>query len=172
METTDESAPCQHTHLFISGLTRDEQVGALYGAGIGIIDMARDEVVGVHRFFVAWFRSELPDDDRSFARFADATHRDFSMVTSATGDILGRNEVLGFVRRAHGSRSSGFEIDIRAFAARAAGPDAALVTYEEWQFDGDELLSARTSTAYFVADPSAPEGVAWRHLHETLHPAA
>ena len=25
-ETTDESAPCQHTHLFISGLTRDELV--------------------------------------------------------------------------------------------------------------------------------------------------
>ena len=146
-------------------------MGPVYGARIDIIDMARDEIVGVHRFFVAWFRGELPDDDRSFARFAEATHRDFSMVTSATGEILGRDEVLGFVRQAHGSRSSEFAIEIRSFAAHAAGPDTALVTYEEWQFDGDALPSARTSTAYFVADPSAPQGVAWRHLHETLHPA-
>jgi hypothetical protein len=131
--------------------------------------MALSETTGVHDFFADWFHGSVPDTDAAYARFADALHPDFSMVVT-TGVALDRAAVLGFVRGAHGSRPDTFHIGIRNFTARLTSPDAALVTYEEWQFDGDEVLTARTSTAYFVADPSAPEGVAWRHLHETLHP--
>lgn len=140
----------------------------MYVAGIDITHTANAEIVGVHDFFAAWFQGDVPDIDEAYARFADALHPDFTMVVT-TGVVLDRQAVLGFVRNAHSSRSADFRIEIREFESRAVGADSALVTYEEWQFEGDELLSARTSTAYFVTDPAAPLGVAWRHLHETLH---
>lgn len=140
-----------------------------YVAGIDITDQALAEVVGLHDFFSVWFRADLPATDEVYTRFADALHPAFSMVVT-TGVVLDRGTVLGAVRSAHGSRPDAFHIAVRNFEARVTGDDALLATYEEWQFDGDELLTARTSTAYFVADPAAPEGVAWRHLHETLHP--
>jgi hypothetical protein len=141
----------------------------MYVAGIDITELTRNEVEGLHDFFVAWFRGDVPDTDDVYARFTDATHTDFTMVVTV-GQTLDRGAVLGFVRGAHASRSADFRIEIREFEARVVVADCALVTYEEWQFEGDQLLSTRTSTAYFVTDPAAPLGVSWRHLHETSHP--
>ena len=55
---------------------------------------------------------------------------------------------------------------------RAVAEDTALVTYEEWQFAGDHLLNRRTSTAYFSRASAAPNGVVWRHLHESMFESA
>ena len=139
-----------------------------YLAAIDLVSLAHDEIVELHDFFVEWFTDRVPDTDEAYARFADATHPEFTMVVTV-GQTLDRDAVLGFVRRAHSSRSGDFRIEIRGFEPRVVGDDVVLVTYEEWQFDGDDLLSARTSSAYFVTDPSAPLGISWRHLHETLH---
>ncbi len=104
-----------------------------------------------------------------FARFTSALHPDFSMVVPS-GEILDRDTVVGLVRGADASadRTAPIRIEIRNLADRVVGDDFALVTYEEWQFAGEQLLNGRTSTACFVPAPAAPNGVAWRHLHETL----
>jgi hypothetical protein len=123
----------------------------------------------LHEFFVAWFNGVLDDDDATFARLADVLHPDFSMVTPS-GEWVDRAGVLAQLRGAHASAdaSAPVRIEIRNLVHRVVGDDAALVTYEEWQFAAGRLLNGRTSSAYFVRAQAAPNGVLWRHLHETL----
>jgi hypothetical protein len=111
----------------------------------------------------------LADTDDVFTRFTSALHPDFSMVVPS-GEILDRDTVVDLVRGAHASadRTAPIRIEIRNLADRFVGGELALVTYEEWQFAGDRLLNGRTSTACFVLAPASPNGVEWRHLHETL----
>jgi hypothetical protein len=134
-----------------------------------LIASSRAEVVGLHEFFVDWFNDELADTDTMFARFSSALHPDFSMVVPS-GEILDRDRVVGLVRAAHASADSAapIRIEIRNVVGRLVGDDVVLVTYEEWQFAGEQLLNGRTSTACFVPAPAAPNGVVWRHLHETM----
>jgi hypothetical protein len=124
-------------------------------------------VVGLHDFFVEWFNDTVDDTDAVFARVATVLHPDFSMVVPS-GETIDRDVVLDLVRAAHASAEGAapVRIEIRSLVDRAVTDDAALVTYEEWQFAGDRLQNRRTSTAYFVG--MAPNGVVWRHLHETL----
>ena len=104
-----------------------------------------------------------------FARFTSALHPDFAMVVPS-GEILDRHAVVGLVRAAHASVDSAapVRIEIRNVVERLVGDDVVLVTYEEWQFTGEQLLNGRTSTACFVPSAAAPNGVVWRHLHETM----
>ncbi len=126
-------------------------------------------MVGLHDFFVEWFNDTVDDTDAVFARVATVLHPDFSMVVPS-GETIDRDVVLDLVRAAHASAEGAapVRIEIRSLVDRAVTDDAALVTYEEWQFAGDRLQNRRTSTAYFVGSPMAPNGVVWRHLHETL----
>jgi hypothetical protein len=104
-----------------------------------------------------------------FARFTSALHADFAMVVPS-GEILDRDAVVGLVRAAHASADGAapVRIEIRNLVERLVGDDIVVVTYEEWQFAGEQLLNGRTSTACFVPAASAPNGVVWRHLHETM----
>jgi hypothetical protein len=126
-------------------------------------------VVGLHEFFVDWFNGVLADTDAAFARVAEVLHPDFSMVVPS-GETLDRAAVLGWVRGAHATAevTAPVRIEIRSLVDRVVGDDAALVAYEEWQFVGERLQNGRSSTAYFVRAPAAPNGVVWHHLHETL----
>jgi hypothetical protein len=123
----------------------------------------------LHEFFVDWFNDALEDTDAAFGRVASVLHPDFSMVMPS-GEILDRDIVLGLLRAAHASAdiAAPVRIEIRSLVDRVVSDDAALVTYEEWQFAGDRLLNRRTSTACFIRAPAAPNGVVWRHLHETV----
>jgi hypothetical protein len=136
---------------------------------IDVAASARAEVVGLHEFFVDWFNDAVEDTDAAFARVASALHPEFSMVTPS-GEVLDQNEVLRLLRAAHASadRAAPVRIEIRSFVDRLVDDDMALVTYEEWQFAGDRLVNRRTSTAFFRRAAAAPNGVVWRHLHETM----
>ena len=126
-------------------------------------------MVGLHEFFVDWFNDDLEDTDTAFARVVEVLHPSFSMI-DPSGQTLDRAVVLGGLRRAHATADANapVRIEIRNLVDRVVGDDAALVTYEEWQFAGDRLLNGRSSTAYFVRGSGAPNGVLWHHLHETM----
>jgi hypothetical protein len=91
-----------------------------------------------------------------------------------SGETLDRDIVLRELRAAHASADAAapVRIEIRGFVDRVVTDAAALVTYEEWQFAADVLQNRRTSTALFIPAPAAPNGVVWRHLHETLFASA
>lgn len=127
------------------------------------------EVRELHEFFVDWFNAAVENTDGVFRRVESALHRDFSMVLPS-GTAIVRETVLQQIRSAHGNagddRRSG--IEIVEIVTHTDGVDSALVSYEERQFAGGALHNRRTSTAYFVVAPDAPNGVQWRRLHETL----
>jgi hypothetical protein len=133
---------------------------------IDLVAAARAEVVGLHEFFVGWFTGALAADDAVFAQFGEALHPDFSMVVPS-GEMLDREAVVASVRRAHASAGDSFRIEVRDVVDRMVGEDAVLVTYEEWQFVGGQVVNRRTSSAWLVGCADAPRGVQWRHLHET-----
>lgn len=87
-----------------------------------------------------------------------------------SGETLDRDTVLRLVRAAHASADGAapVRIEIRNLIDRVVGDDVVLVTYEEWQFMGERVQNGRTSTACFIPAPAAPNGVLWRHLHETM----
>jgi hypothetical protein len=131
------------------------------------VSAARDEVVGLHEFFVEWFTGVLEDTDVVFARFADVMHPEFSMIVPS-GGLLDRETVVGSVRAAHATADASFGIEIRDVVDCVVWDDAVLVTYEEWQLVGDRVDNCRVSTVLFVRAPTSSNGVQWRHLHETF----
>jgi hypothetical protein len=82
-----------------------------------------------------------------------------------SGAMLTGPGVVAMLQSARGSRAQGFAIRIEVQDARKLG-DLALILYDEHQDIGG-ATTLRRSSALFSADASAPEGVVWRHLHET-----
>ncbi|MHA1538338.1 MAG: hypothetical protein ACTSUD_12335, partial [Alphaproteobacteria bacterium] len=122
-------------------------------------------------FFVDWLSGALANTAQAFARCAGALAEDFVLI-GPHGQATSRKILLGQLESAHGAHANSDP----AFAIRIEKPtlvhqwaDQALFTYEEWQDGarGAKGGTGRISTALFVRQPSAPTGVAWRHLHET-----
>jgi hypothetical protein len=131
-------------------------------------DRCETEIVGLHRFFVRWYRGELDATGEDFARVSDVLTEDFRMV-NPDGVVVARSELLTGLRRNHGSRSESFDIRIENVSYRPVGRSAAAVTYEEWQTEGGRARG-RVSTAIFREHSSTPNGVEWLHVHETWLP--
>ena len=130
----------------------------------------RVEIVELHEFFTDWLSGSLDNSAVDFSRFTAATHPQFTMVIPS-GQLLDKAGVTEGLRSAHGSRMRrDFRIEIRSIAERMLTDESAVISYEEWQFENGAPRSARTSTVVFVPAGHAPNGVAWRHLHETLLP--
>ena len=140
-----------------------------YRCAIDLSDAARAEVRGLHEFLVEWFTSTVADTDAAFARFSGVLHPQFAMIVPS-GELLDRESVLTSIRAAHGSADPGFAIEIRGMQDRFVHGDHVLLTYEEWQYDGEQLRNGRISTAHLVPAPDAPSGLQWQHLHETFLP--
>ena len=122
------------------------------------------EIKELHAFFVAWFTGAIPRTDANFARFIGAITLDFALI-SPGGALLEREALVTWVWDAHGSRSR-FKIWIENFHLRRQLGGMAVATYEEWQ-ETDDGVTARLSTAVFLADARTPNGVRWLHVHET-----
>jgi hypothetical protein len=82
------------------------------------------------------------------------------------GAVQDRAAILAMLRAARAARPGDFAITIEMGIAQDLAPGTVLVTYDEGQVIGPRH-TLRRSTAVFTADPAAPEGVVWRHLHET-----
>lgn len=124
---------------------------------------AEAEVFALHAFLVDWFagRGEAAGPDRADAAF----HTDFFRV-APDGMAQDRADVVAMIARGRASLGSDFEIDIALEAAMPVAQDVVLLRYVEHQATA-AWRTARRVSALLVADPSAPEGVAWLWLHET-----
>ncbi|MBE2240152.1 MAG: DUF4440 domain-containing protein [Caldilineaceae bacterium] len=125
---------------------------------------AIQEVIDLHTFFEAWLDGALPESDAAFARFAATTDPHFILI-GPDGKVLDRDGVAAWIRRAHGTRR-GFRLWTTDHLIRYEDGDCTLVTYLEWQ-TRDGVTTCRTSTALLITHAAAPNGLQWRHVHET-----
>jgi len=132
--------------------------------GTSLLSRASAEVVDLHRFFVDWF-DKRRCDTADFSRFERVMGEDFSMVVPS-GQLLDRAAVLGHVKASRGTFDGDFAISIEDIRPAWQSGDVIVLTYVEAQQRAGQASRRRSSTI-FTANSSAPNGVEWRHLHET-----
>lgn len=125
---------------------------------------AIQEVIDLHTFFEAWLGGARPETDADFARFTAATDPGFTLI-GPDGAMMAAEAIAGWIRHAYGTRP-GFRLWTTDHQLRYVDDACALVTYLEWQ-TRDDVTTCRISTALFVVAPDAPNGLTWRHVHET-----
>lgn len=129
-----------------------------------LFSRAGAEVVGLHRFFVDWFVAARADAV-DFSRFEDVMGEGLTMI-APSGQILDRDAVIDHVRSSRATCDDGFAISIEDIRPGWQTEGAIVVLYVEAQLRGGKH-SRRQSSAVFTTSSSAPNGVEWRHLHET-----
>ncbi|KAA3451902.1 hypothetical protein C7I87_04490 [Mesorhizobium sp. SARCC-RB16n] len=129
-----------------------------------LFSRASAEVMDLHRFFVDWFVAARADKV-DFRRFETAMGDGFSMVPP-DGHVLDRDAVVDHVRSSRATCDDGFAISIEDIRPGWQTADTIVVLYVEAQLRGGKR-SRRQSSAVFTTSTSAPNGVEWRHLHET-----
>jgi hypothetical protein len=129
-----------------------------------LFSKASAEVIDLHRFFVDWFVAARADK-ADFSRFETVMGEGFSMI-APSGHILDRDAVVEHVRSSRASCDDGFAISIEDIRQGWQDADTIVVFYVEAQLRGGKH-SRRQSSAVFTTSSSAPNGVEWRHLHET-----
>ena len=131
---------------------------------MSLFDKARTEIVALHRFFVEWY-DRATADGADFDRFERAMGNGMRMIPPS-GAILDREAIVGYVRANKGAFDGDFDIEVTNINSVWEDSHAVLVSYVEWQ-RRDGATTARLASAFFIENPSAPNGVEWRHLHET-----
>ena len=102
--------------------------------------------------------------------FERAMGADMHMIPPS-GAVLARDQVITHVRANRGAFDDDFAIEIADIRPAWQAGDAIVVTYIEKQRRAGKA-TARRASALFTGNPSAPNGVEWRHLHETWMQAA
>ena len=129
-----------------------------------LLACAKAEIIGLHEFFVHWFTAGS-DDAVDFQRCERAFADGFTQI-APDGVPHDRAAIIARLMTAKNSLKTGFSINITAITPLWQNEHALLAGYVEQQLlDGKH--TQRRSTALFVQQTSAPNGVAWRHLHET-----
>jgi len=129
-----------------------------------LFSRASAEVVDLHRFFVDWFvpaRADTVD----FGRFEAVMGEGLTMI-APSGAVLDRDAVIDHVRQSRASCDEAFAISIEDIRPGWQAGDMIVVLYVEAQLRGGKH-SRRQSSAVFTTNSSTPNGVEWRHLHET-----
>jgi hypothetical protein len=129
-----------------------------------LFSRASTEIVDLHRFFVDWFVAARADAV-DFGRFEAVMGEGLTMI-APSGAVLGRDEVVDHVRQSRATCDDGFAIAIEDIRPGWQTDDTIVVLYVEAQLRGGKL-SRRQSSAVFTTSSLAPNGVEWRHLHET-----
>ena len=137
-------------------------------------DPVAKEVIQLHEFFEDWFRGNCNDTDRVFKRrLLSRMDIDFHIILPNGENYYG-DQFWPAMREQHGANPD-FEISLRNFSRKLQiGRKTFVVNYEEWQKNAKNSRPAnngRISTAVFVVDNTAPNGVKWVHVHETWLPA-
>ncbi|TPL84820.1 DUF4440 domain-containing protein [Mesorhizobium sp. B2-3-14] len=129
-----------------------------------LFSQASAEVVALHRFFVDWFVASRADKV-DFGRFEAVMGEGLTMIAPG-GQILDRDAVIDHVRSSRATCDDGFAISIEDIRPGWQNGDTIVVLYVEAQLRAGKH-SRRQSSAVFTTRSSAPNGVQWRHLHET-----
>jgi len=136
-------------------------------------DPIAKEIIELHEFFEDWFRGDCKNTDNVFEkRLMSRMDIDFYIVLPS-GDCFYGEQFWPEMRKAHGTNPD-FKISLRNFVRKLQiGRKTVVANYEEWQKDAANSKPAnngRVSTAVFVSDSKAPNGVKWVHVHETWLP--
>lgn len=123
----------------------------------------RTEVDQLHRFFQALFLAEIDSIDRADTAFGS----DFSFV-GPDGARSGRDVVLAQLEAGRG-HSSHLRIEIEGHRTIVETDSLIVAEYIEVHHLA-EGGNRRRSTVVFDIDPTGPNGVRWRHVHETFLP--
>ncbi len=136
---------------------------------------ALDEIVALHQFFEDWLGGKSPpersmnESHSAFAEFERTLAPTFSMVTPS-GNTLDRVPLVQHLRKASGSRPN-LVIAIKNVTALATEGSLALVRYEEWQRDSEDVRG-RSSVAVLEPSLLGPRGWIWRFVQETWLPGS
>ena len=129
-----------------------------------LFDRVSTEIVELHVFFVDWYdKSTCGSTD--FSRFDRVMGPGMRMIPPS-GDMLDRDAVVGYVRDNRGTFDGDYAIEIADIRPAWEANGAIAVTYIEKQ-QRRGISTARRASALFTESSSAPNGVEWRHLHET-----
>lgn len=131
---------------------------------ISLFERASAEVIAFHRFFVAWYDAATAGKT-DFGRCEQVFGQGFHMIPP-TGRIFDREATIDLIRSNRGSFNGGFSIEIEDIRCGWEATDTIVVTYIEAQVRAGKS-SRRQASALFTSSSSAPNGVEWRHLHET-----
>ena len=130
------------------------------------------EILGLHRFFEAWFNAGFADEDRGFRRFTDVMAPGF-VIVSPRGVATALSELGRELRQAYGAwKHDGddpWTIQVEDVKLRHQHGDVALLTYVEKQHARGHD-TARLSTVLMERHDPTPNGVRWLHVHETWTP--
>ncbi|MGX9117422.1 DUF4440 domain-containing protein [Mesorhizobium sp. BHbsci] len=129
-----------------------------------LLSRASAEIVDLHRFFVDWF-DRASADRVDFSRFERVMGDGFCMV-APSGQVLDRKAVLDHIKASRATCDGDFAISIEDIRAGWQAGDTIVISYVEAQQRAGKH-SRRRSSAVFTTSSSAPNGVEWRHLHET-----
>lgn len=124
----------------------------------------RTEIEELHAFFEDWIGGTVEATDDEFGRLEARMSDDFTFVPPS-GEVMSREEIVGAVKQAHGSRA-GLRIRIDDLRLLHASGSCLVAAYREWQEAAGER-TGRASTVVFRRDEAAPRGLAWLHVHET-----
>jgi len=126
------------------------------------------EVRELHRFFQDWYRGDL--EDEAFRRFSRVMGEGFEIILP-DASVLPREAIIDAVRARKGADA---EAELWISNVRLVHSEAQFVvaTYEEWQGRDGRDARGRLSTVVFTRDDSMPNGLVWRHVHETWLPEA
>lgn len=125
--------------------------------------LAEAEVVMRHAFFVDWFTGKA--DEQAMADCARSFSPDFRMVWPDAAEH-DRDPVVALLTGMRGTKGDEYAIEIKMRHAVLYSPELVLITFDEhqWTAEGKNL---RRASALFSPDDGAPNGVVWRHLHQT-----
>lgn len=138
-------------------------------SGMDLSNLLQDgtrEITEVHQFFQEWFRGETTEE--AFPRFDQALDSGF-VIIGPGGRALDRGTIIEAVHRQHGADPEAV-IEVRNVVLRMETETTAVFTYEEWQRQPDGTMRGRLSTVVFAREARAPNGLRWRHVHETWLP--
>lgn len=118
------------------------------------------EIIELHNVFERWFCGDGSDH---LARVEAVLAPEFSMV-APSGILVQRSEVMANLANALGLHQLEIEIAHQELIWDSA--DAVLAGYDEIQHHAS-FTTRRRSTALFSRTDTAPNGLVWRHVHET-----
>ena len=128
----------------------------------------QQEITRLHDFFVEWMTGTILQSDKNFAQFTDSISENFYIV-APSGQLTQRGALVERLYHAHNQRHD-FSIRVEDVQVRHTFGDVIIATYEEWQKDGNDKITALLSTAVFTIDKLKPNGLLWQCVHETRLP--
>jgi hypothetical protein len=128
------------------------------------VSNCRKEVEEFHAVLQAWLSGDEPRNNESLMRFINSID-DECILIAPGGTVESSQSLIARLSNAFGV-SRGIRIWTTDFALIEGFGSFVLARYTEWR-EIDGAKNSRYTTVLFVDDERSPNGVKWRHIHET-----